>query len=468
MWPGCGQEDEPGWPVTGTLEGESRRPAILAGTDGAAPAAEASYPRTRPASEVNGLVVGVHGRLLEGLAHGWVRVACPRHVLRARAVLHCEDAFRDHLPRVAGDDVHAEDLARARLSKELDEPVRVHVGARARVGHEGELAHGILHPGLLQFLLRLTHSGYLGMRVDDARNAVVVNVPVQPRDVLHNGDALLLRLVSEHGPTDAVADSPDAGHVGLELVVHLDGAAGPHLDAHVLEPEALRVGHAADGDEHDVHVQRLLLARLVRLDGERDAVAGALALDHLGVELELHALLGEGPLEGLCDLVVHAGADAVQELYDRHLRAEAAPHGAHLQANDAGADDNHLLGDGGELESARGGDNLLLVDGHWRQRRRLGARGDDNVLARDGACVLALEIGHSHRARRGQLPLALDVIHLVLFEQALNARGKSCDGLGLVLHELVQLDAHVVRLDAVRTPAVRCLFVQMGGVEKRL
>ena len=46
------------------------------------------------------------------------------------------------------------------------------------------------------------------------------------------------------------------------MVVHLDHAARAHLDAHVLEAETLRVGHAAGGDEHDVRLHLLGVAAL--------------------------------------------------------------------------------------------------------------------------------------------------------------------------------------------------------------
>ena len=50
----------------------------------------------------------------------------------------------------------------------------------------------------------------------------------------------------------------------------------------------------------------------------------------------------EDALELLGDVDVHAGQDAVEELDDGHLRAEAAPDRAELEADDAGADDDQL------------------------------------------------------------------------------------------------------------------------------
>mmetsp|Transcript_7987 Transcript_7987/g.27120 ORF Transcript_7987/g.27120 Transcript_7987/m.27120 type:complete len:361 (+) Transcript_7987:292-1374(+) len=335
--------------------------------------------RTR--SEVDGLVVGGHGSLLEGLAHRRMRVARARDVLGARAVLHGEHRLGDHLARVPGDDVHSEDLARLLVRDELDDAVRVGVGARARVGHERKLAHRVGGARRLDLLLGEPHGGHLRVGVDHVGDAVVVDVAVLARDDLRHGDALLLRLVREHGPADHVADGVHARDVGPELIVHVHDAPGAHGDVEVLEAQALRVGAPADGHEDHVRLERLLLARFVVLHDKLAPSARALPRDHLRVEHELDALLGEGPLEGLGDLVVQARGDAVQELDDGHLGPEAPPHGAHLKADHARANNRHLLGDGLEVQGARGGDDGLLVHRDGREGRRHRARGDDDVLA---------------------------------------------------------------------------------------
>eukprot|EP00964_Phaeocystis_antarctica_P094230 scaffold60977_cov69-Phaeocystis_antarctica.AAC.3 len=87
-----------------------------------------------------------------------------------------------------------------------------------------------------------------------------------------------------------------------------------------------------------------------RLDSERRAARGVERGAHdLGRHLELHALLLEHPsvvsrptrtdywlpVEGGGDLRVEAGRDVVEELHHGHLRAQPAPDGAHLEADDA-------------------------------------------------------------------------------------------------------------------------------------
>mmetsp|Transcript_21198 Transcript_21198/g.50243 ORF Transcript_21198/g.50243 Transcript_21198/m.50243 type:complete len:262 (+) Transcript_21198:120-905(+) len=242
--------------------------------------------------KVDGLIVGRHRRLLEGLAHRGVGVARARDVLGGRAVLDPEHALGDHLARVVRDDVHAEDLVRLRLGHELDEPVRQRVCARARVGHERELADLVLDARRLCLILRHANVGHLREGVDHAGDRLVVDVAVLARDVFNDGDALLLRLVRQHRSADHVTDGPDARHVGLHALVHLHDAARAHFDTRLLKTQPVCVCVAPDRDENNVGGQRLLLAVLDRFDGQRDTLSLALSPDHLGLHLELHALLG--------------------------------------------------------------------------------------------------------------------------------------------------------------------------------
>ena len=69
--------------------------------------------------------------------------------------------------------------------------------------------------------------------------------------------------MGEHRARDHVADGVDAGCVAGEMLIHDDAAAIVLLHADALEPEALRVGHAANRDQHHV-----------RLDGLRGAAGG--------------------------------------------------------------------------------------------------------------------------------------------------------------------------------------------------
>ena len=75
------------------------------------------------------------------------------------------------------------------------------------------------------------------------------------------------------GPAIDVADGVDAVDRGAEMGVDDDAAALVALDADLVEAEALGVGPPADGDQHDVGVERLAVAARRRLDRDLERLA---------------------------------------------------------------------------------------------------------------------------------------------------------------------------------------------------
>ena len=235
----------------------------------------------------------------------------------------------------------------------------------------------------------------------------------------------------------------------------------------MLEAEAFRVGHAADGDEHHIGLDGLRRAAGGGLEGERRALAGVLHLRDLGAELELEALLAEDALEVLGDLPVHAGQDAVEILDHGHLGAEAAPHGAELQADHAGADDHEALRHALELERAGGGDHDLLVDLDARQAGHVRARGDDDVLRLEHL-VRAVLGRHLDLAGGGDARGAEEGIDLVLLEQELDALDVAVDALLLEgLHRL-EIERRRANADAEAGEMIARLLEHVRGMQQGL
>ena len=281
---------------------------------------------------------GGHARLLHGLAEGRVRVARPRDVLGRGAVLHAQDALGDHLAGVRADDVHAEDLVRGRVREDLDHALGIADGARARVRAERERADLVLYVSFLELLLGPAHRRELGVRVDDARDRVVVHVAREAGDVLHARDALLLGLVREHGAVDHVPEGEDRGHLGAEVLVHLDPSQFVGLDAQVLQPQPLREGAPARGHQDNIEMVGRRVAAFRRGVRQRHALLGDFRRLHRGLELELHALLLEQPQKGLAYVLIRPGHDVVQKLDHGHLGAQSPPDRAHLEADHACVD----------------------------------------------------------------------------------------------------------------------------------
>ena len=309
------------------------------------------------------------------------------------------------------DDVHAEHAVGLGIGQNLHETVGRRHRPRPPVGGEGEAADRVIDSGLLKRLLRQPDGGDLGRGVDHAGDRIVVHVRGLPRDDLGGGDPFFLGLVREHRPGDHVADGVDAWRAGLEALVDLDAALPVQRDAHAVEAEAFRVGPAADRHQHHVHIERCGLTARDRLHGEPDALVGALGAGDLGAELEGELLAAQQAVHLRCDLAVHPGQDAVEELDHRDLGAEAAPDRAHFEADVTTADHGHTRRHLRQRERAGGGDDALLVHVHAGERCGDAPGRDHHRTGRDSAGLRALDLD---RAGACEARVALQVGHVVV------------------------------------------------------
>ena len=125
---------------------------------------------------------------------------------------------------------HAEHAVGLGVGDDLHEAVGLVVGLGAAVGEHRELAD--LDLALLLGLLprsgrRRRSRAWCRPRWDH----IVVHDAGLAGDILGDRDALVLGLVGEHRAGDDVADRPDAGDLGAEVVVDLDLAALVELRA---------------------------------------------------------------------------------------------------------------------------------------------------------------------------------------------------------------------------------------------
>ena len=173
--------------------------------------------------------------------------------------------------------------------------------------------------------------------------------------------------VGEGAAAVALAERPDAGDVGGELVVDRDDAALVRFNASGVEAEVVGVGLAAHGEE-DVGAE--LLGRAfgaVDVHGDPAVVAGE--ADALRVGADAHALVLEDAAHGLRDVGVLAADDLGPLLDHRHLGAQAAEGLGELEADVAAADDDEVAGQLFEREHAG------VVEGRRRRGRRAGRGG---------------------------------------------------------------------------------------------
>ncbi len=170
-----------------------------------------------------------------------------------------------------------------------------------------------------------------------------------------------------------------------------DAAALVERDAGLLEAEAFGVGPAADGDQHDVGLDRLGRAARGRLDGDLRALAGwcRRAVD-LGAELEARCPAcrgGAGPASPTSPSM--PGRMRSRNSTTVTSAAEPPPDRAELEADHAGADHDQLASAPRRAPARR-----------WRSRcasRRSStpgrpgdfrAGGDDDALRLQTSCVL--------------------------------------------------------------------------------
>ena len=144
--------------------------------------------------------------------------------------------------------------------------------------------------------------------------------------------------------------------------VGLHPATLVRLNAGFIQRQPGSEGITADRQQHDIGVDGFGLAALGGLHGQRHAGVGDGRAGHLMAELEGEALLHEHLLEGGGDFIVQARRDAVEELDNGDLRAEAVPHAAQLQPDHPCADDDQMLRHLVQLQRAGGGDDALLID----------------------------------------------------------------------------------------------------------
>src|SRR6266516_4854404 len=206
----------------------------------------------------------------------------------------------------------------------------------------------------------------------------------------------------------AVADGVDVADGRPAVLVRGDPFALVELDADLLEAEVLDRGAAADGDEHQVALDRLAVAEV---DGQ--AAGGFLDLRALLLEVEVDPALAELLRELLRGVFVLGRDQPRQHLDDRHLGAEAPEDRGELAADDPAAQYDEPLRHLGLREQSLGVDAARRVEAVDRRPARTRARRHDRALEADVLCVL-------DRDRVGVLEAAgaLDPLDAVGLEEA--------------------------------------------------
>lgn len=189
------------------------------------------------------------------------------------------------------------------------------------------------------------------------------------------------------------------------------------------------------------------LATLGSINVKLDKLAGGVAANDLGVELELDTLFLEDSLGSLGDLSVHAGSsDLAEELNNGDLGSQSRPNRSHLKTNDTTANDSHGLGDLLQRNGTGAGDDALLIDLEAGEGGGLGAGGDEDVLAAEDGLAAVVELDLD-LVLVDEGAGTLDILGTVLLEQELDALGQAGDGGLLCLHEVLEVELDLTDLD---------------------
>ena len=190
--------------------------------------------------------------------------------------------------------------------------------------------------------------------------------------------ALVHRGRRQRGEADDVADGVDVVDLGLECLVDEDPPSVVGFQARVTQLEVFGLTLPARGVHHRFGGD--LLAAGQTRDGARPADLHA---GHLFAEAERDRQVAQVEPQGLDDFGIAEIQHVLPLLDDGHLAAQRGEHRRVLDADHAGADHHHRCRDRLEIEDAVGVQHTLLVEFHAFGAGRLGAGGDDDVLAAD-------------------------------------------------------------------------------------
>src|SRR5690554_3376252 len=263
-------------------------------------------------------------------------------------------------------------------------------------------------------------------------------------------NTLVFGEVGEHRAGDDVADGIDAFDRGFVVAVDLDKAARVGLQTDILQPEPFGIRPAPDRHHELAALKRLgrALFAVARLIGNRDRLAIDFRAGDFRVHDEVKPLFLEDILGLLHDFGVGAPAqDLGQILDDRDLGAQARPHRAQLQADDARADDDEVLGDFREFQRPGRIDDGLFIVFDARDGGRFGAGGDENLFGLK-RLRLAVLLGNEDGIFILNRCRTVNAVDLVFAEEKLDAAGQPVDDLALAGEHLAKVELNPADVDA--------------------
>src|SRR5580698_1706495 len=165
---------------------------------------------------------------------------------------------------------------------------------------------------------------------------------VSVEEIVGNDLVVVIRSMREGAAAIAIAQSPEAGHISLQLIVNDDVAACIDLDPSVFETQVARVWNTPDRQEHVRAYHFLRVFAAFHLDG--DTVTPFRQRDAFRIQPNVYALSFQDFEHSLGDVFVLTSNQARSHFHNRNFAPQAAIDLRELQSNITPAHDDEMLG----------------------------------------------------------------------------------------------------------------------------
>ena len=190
------------------------------------------------------------------------------------------------------------------------------------------------------------------------------------------------RLVRQHRLANDIADGKNVWHVGAHLRVHIDEAAIRHHDTRTVRADFLAIRRTTDAHQHHV-VAHGFFGCAFTFEGDINAILLCLHADRFGFQHDAVKAFLVHFLPDLDQIAIRARHQAIEHFHHIEARSQRGIHGAHFEADDAAADDQHFLRNFFERQCAGRIDNARIIGNEWQAHHLRASRDDGFVEADD-------------------------------------------------------------------------------------
>ena len=261
------------------------------------------------------------------------------NVLGTCSKFNCRNRFGNQISRVRTENVHSKHSIRFRVSQNLDTPLGSTNRLGSAVRQKGEHPFFVGCSRVFQLFFRFSHARNLGVRVNNPRNRVIIDMAIFARQSFGTSDTLFFGFVCQHGTWDTISHSINSRNRSLKTVgINRDKPTLISGNIQIFQPQIVRIRESTDRKQHPIALDWRLS---ITFDNTPPTHHTGRCHTHPQAKIEtllLQDFLGLGR-----NLSIHAGEDSVQIFQDGHLGAQPSPNTAEFKSNDTGSDHDQVL-----------------------------------------------------------------------------------------------------------------------------